>query len=312
MTRSLPLKAMQAFEASARLGSFTRAAEELHVTSSALSHQVKKLESHVGISLFLRKGNQLLLTDAGSAYLQELRQGFEMLGRAHRQLQRSASQRAVRIATLPLFAVRWLMPRIAGFYALHPDAEVQLRTSYAVGDLNDGDDHLAVRWGRGAWPDGHSQPLFQDVIVAVCSPRWKLEAATTGHVDWTKIPRIQNSATRDDWALWVASIGMKRLPRSKELVCTDPLSAIQAAIDGLGVALTPFSTVSSALDGGELALASPHKVSTQETYHLVVQTTRPSTPERDAFADWIMVAGRAHGQQFPPLTHSFAGPVRTR
>jgi LysR family transcriptional regulator, glycine cleavage system transcriptional activator len=263
-----PLGALRSFEAAARLLSFKAAAAELHVTPTAISHQIKLLEEQLALKLFERHARQVTLTAAGQQLLPFVRQGFEALTRGVEALRPQA--RAITISATMAFTARWLVPRVASFrgeQALH-----FLATDHAL-DLAAGAADIAVRYGRPPWPGLRDELLLRDRFVVLASPKLKLRKPadltrqTLIHFTWTKL--------RPDtpvWPLWFARAGLE-LHAKNELHFSDETHAIQAAIAGQGVALLSEVVVADELRTG--ALVQPFGPSlASESYHLVY-------PERD-------------------------------
>lgn len=168
-----PLTALRCFEAVARLGGVTLAARELHVTHSAVSQQIKLLEELMGLALFVREGRGLRLTDEGRLYSLDIRAALRGIAQATQLAQGRPQDSELVIATLPSFALHWLLPRLDGFRALHPNYRLRLQTSLAVQDLRSGLVDIGIRMGQGHWPDMEKQALFEDELMVVCSPRFR-------------------------------------------------------------------------------------------------------------------------------------------
>ena len=163
-----PLTALRCFEAVARLGGVTLAARELHVTHSAVSQQIKRLEELMGLALFVREGRGLRLTDEGRLYSLDIRAALRGIAQATQLAQGRPQDSELVIATLPSFALHWLLPRLDGFRALHPNYRLRLQTSLAVQDLRSGLVDIGIRMGQGHWPDMEKQALFEDDHQSDC------------------------------------------------------------------------------------------------------------------------------------------------
>ena len=173
MQGSLPLNGLKAFEAAARHLSFTRAADELHVTQAAVSHQVKTLEQRLGVKLFRRLPKSLRLTDEGQALLPELRDAFERMARAINRVTSAQSASALSVSTLTTFALTWLVSRLPRFQARHPDIEVRLNTTGRLVDFAREDVDVAVRYGDGNWPGLTIEKMFEDDLTPLCGRAYK-------------------------------------------------------------------------------------------------------------------------------------------
>lgn len=171
MDRDLPpLNALRAFEAAGRHLSLTKAAAELHVTPAAISHQVKGLEDYLGVKLFRRAGNSLLLSDAGQACLPRLSEGFDRLAEAIERLKEHDARGPVHVSVAPAFASKWLVPRLERFDAAHPDVDVRISASLEVVDLDREGFDAAIRLGRGSYPGHDVHELFPESVVPMCRP----------------------------------------------------------------------------------------------------------------------------------------------
>jgi len=165
-----PLNSLRAFDAAARHLSFTRAAEELHVTQAAVSHQIRSLEEYLGVSLFTRLSRSLELTPEGARYHPGVRMGFESLERATEELEHTDSKGRLMISTMPSFAARWLVPRMGRFHAQHPEIDLLISPSSVLVDFNREPVDVAIRYTRTP-PDGyHSTKLMTDAVIPVCAP----------------------------------------------------------------------------------------------------------------------------------------------
>jgi LysR family transcriptional regulator, glycine cleavage system transcriptional activator len=175
MTQRLPpLSSLRAFEAAARLESFSLAADEIHVTHGAVSHQVKALEEFLDVTLFRRESRRVALTDDGRYFAERVRSALNQISDAAGSLKRRAQPNRLTISVLPSFASRWLMPRIGRFMALHPGLEVQVEATASLANFaRDGVD-VAIRFGRGPWPSVHAEWFMDDAYLMVCSPKtWR-------------------------------------------------------------------------------------------------------------------------------------------
>lgn len=281
--RKLPsLNALRAFEASARHCSFTLAAQELHVTQGAVSHQIKALEEELGLALFERQPNQLQLTRAGQQYLDAVRDAFDRIERATGELHLPAGQQRLCISTSPNFAAKWLGPRLGEFAARHPDLELRLEQSEERANfIRDGID-LAVRYGVGPWPGLECLRLGDEFLLPVCAP--SLAAPTTPE-ELAALPLLHVDG-RDAWSGWFAAQGRPAQPAGG-IVFSHEGAAIDAAIAGQGVALARASLVSRALLQGLLVAPLPLSAALAEAYWLVWPPARAGDPKLGMFADWL-------------------------
>ena len=167
-----PMQALRAFEAAASTGSLTRAAEALHLTHGAISHQIKALEADLGVRLVERAGRGIRLTDEGQRFANRVRTAFAELADAVREMTDHANPRQLRVSVIPSFAARWLLPRMGRFLAAHPDIDLDVRANLALADFHREDTDVAIRYGFGDWPGLVAEHLFDEIFFPVCSPRY--------------------------------------------------------------------------------------------------------------------------------------------
>lgn len=298
------LNGLRAFEAAARLHSVSAAAAELHVTASAVSHQIRRLEERLGIQLFIRDAKQPGLTVEGEKYFRDISDAFERLNGATARLL-ATHERAVTVTTIPVFAIKWLVPRLAAFHARHPQVEVRVGTSYRLTDLNAGDSDLAIRWGDGNWPHVRSEKLLEDSVQPVCSPKLIGRRRLSDPMDVYRHPLIHMAFARDDWALWSAAQGLRPPPATaKHLRFNDPSSALQAAIDGLGFALGPMSIVHDDISSGRLITPLHTPIGLREAYYLVEPERGRPNSNVALFRTWLLEASKAFSKTIRPATYT--------
>ncbi len=258
LPRLPPLNAVRAFAAAARHLSFTRAALELHVTHSAISRQIKALEAHLGVDLFERKTRQVLLTVAGHQFQAQIEPALLQIGAAAQSLRSGAPSLAVRVNVRPTFAVRWLIPRLPGFVAKHPDIEPQVITSTLapVDALEEFD--LAIRRSTQGWPAGMQiHPFLDDEVLVVGSPALFARLPVTAPDSLAQHVLLLSKSRSKDWENWKKQA---RTPRLKPASCLqfDHLHfVLQAAVDGLGFALAPVSLIAHDMAAGRLTSPLP-------------------------------------------------------
>lgn len=288
MHRLPPLNALRAFEAAARHGSFTLAADELCVTPGAVSRQIKALEDHFGVALFTRLHRLVTLTEAGARYFALVAGPIADLGRAGEVLRRESGRRQIRLDCLPTLAMHWLLPRLEAFRTAHPGLEVSLQTSMGPVDLAQ-DFHLSIRRDPGHFSGLPATPLMTEWCLPVCSPAYardhglntpdRLSAATILHI----------RAREDLWPSWCGAHGIAPAQLGQRLVVDHTFVAMQAAEDGLGVAVLPLLFARRPLQAGRLMAPLPGTEAVSGTYYLL------SRPGRDAepLAQWLMQECRA-------------------
>jgi LysR family transcriptional regulator of beta-lactamase len=282
MDRSqLPLNGLRAFEASARRLSFTDAAQELCVTQAAVSHQVKRLEARLGVSLFTRLPRGLVLTDEGQALLPTVTESFESLGRALRRFEDEAIQDVVSVSAVGTFAVRWLLPRLPQFKDQHPAIDLRVLTNTNAIDFAADAVDFAILFGEGDWPGLAGEPIFEALLTPLCSPQ--IAAGLKTPADLARAPLLRCHRT-GDWPAWFKAAGATP-PRPSGPVFDSLGHMAQAALQGAGVALGPAAMFREEIRTGQLVQpfeATAHTAS----YWLVRPKSRPLTGAMRTFADW--------------------------
>lgn len=287
MRRLPPLAALRAFEAAARHSSFKRAAEELHVTPTAISHQIRQLEQTIGAQLFERRTRQVVLTPEGHVLLPVLTDGFDSFARTTAGLTRKSGRTTVTLSATPAFAAKWLVPRIAGFRKTRPDIDLTLLATLDVVDVKSGVADLALRYGRGSYPDLIAESLTVDRFAPVASPRLRLKkpsdlrSATLIHSDWRR-----SDPKNPTWRHWLKIAGLDGIDPRAGLRFSDETHAIQAAVAGNGVALHSLLLVQEELATGTLAIPFGPEIE-GFALHLVRGPDRPLTEPIQAVQAWL-------------------------
>lgn len=281
-----PLNPARAFEATGRLLSITKAANELAVTPAAVSRQVRALEDYLGVDLFERVKGRLELTAAGASYLAELMPLFSALRDATTGIRSSGRRAAVlKIRSPATFAVRWLIPRLANFHRLHADIEVQLTTSPAPLNFAREAIDAGIQLGDGTWPGVNVQRLMRNVLVPVVAP-----SCPINHDGQLRCETLLHSLARpEDWNLWLKAAGMPLNPRRREMRYETSLLAYQAAIEGHGVAIAQEALVLPELANGTLIAPFSFRLDRGEhTYYFAWPETRRASPALETFRDWLV------------------------
>lgn len=247
-----PLNPLHAFEVVARLGSFTRAAEEMQVTQSAVSRQVAVLEAYAKRRLFLRDRGGLTLTPDGEAYRREIAPAFALMASATEQLLSQSASQVLRVRTYTTFATRWLLPRLTRFQDQHPAIDVQLSTGIAAVDFRREKVDLAIQFGAGNWPGLDQRELVRDVIQPVCSPRLLRRRNAPRRIeDLARATLLHTKYRRNDWADWLRAYDGPEIAGAG-MVLPGSLLAYQAAMEGLGIAMGQIALLRHELATGML------------------------------------------------------------
>jgi LysR family glycine cleavage system transcriptional activator len=288
MRRLPPLSAVRAFEAAARQLSFNRAAEELHVTPSAISHQIRSLEEFLGIDLFRRDGRQLLLTDKGERYLAAVREALSLISAATEQVTAAKAAGVLTLSVAPGFATPWLVPRLAGFQLEHPAIEVRLDTALDLVDFARSDVDAAIRSGRGRWPGLRSHRLLADELVPVASPALRDGKTWKQPEDLRDATLLHVLARMGQWRSWFNAVGVPGVDADRgPKFHTSPL-ALEAAMAGQGVAIADRRLVAEHLASGRLVVVFDITLPSDSAYYLVYPEERADNPRITVFRDWLL------------------------
>ena len=289
MLRRLPqLNALKAFEAAARHESFTRAAEELCVTQGAVSHQVKALEVELGVKLFNRERQRLVITEAGREYLIVLRDALDRIAVGTERLLQRQSSGVLTVSTSPDFAAKWLVNRLGRFAEEHPGIDLRVSATLHHVDFAREDVDLAVRHGDGNWPGMDVARLSAEHLFPVCSP--KLLAGRnrlTKPADVLKFPLI-HADDRKDWARWLEAVGVDGAKLSHGPVLNRVSMVIDAAIDGQGIALARTTLAASDLISGRLVRPFDEELRLSKTYWVICPKATTTLPKIVMFRDWLL------------------------
>ena len=283
------LNGLRAFEAAARHLSFTRAAAELNVTQTAISHQIRRLEDQLGLPLFERRNRALALTREAQGYLPAVRAAFEDLRQATARLQRPEREDVLTVSTTASLAAKWLVSRVAAFQDAHPRIEVRITTSAHLVDFRREQIDMAVRYGRGNWPGLRAQWLMAEDIFPVCSPvLLQGEKPLRRPEDLAHHTLLHATASREDWQLWLTAAGLpKSLATRRGLSFDQSFMAIQAAMDGLGVALGRSAYVEADLAAGRLVVPFDVVLPADAGFYIVAPEETADTPKIALFRDWL-------------------------
>jgi LysR family glycine cleavage system transcriptional activator len=288
MKRVMPsMSSLQAFDAAARAGSFTAAARELNLTQGAISKQILALEDLVGAQLFHREGHRVRLTDSGRLYAREVRRALEIIMTSTLRLVTNPAGGSLELAVLPTFGTRWLMPRLGDFLARHPGIQVNLTTKTAPFDFRAANLHAAIHYGRPNWPGAECTYLMGEMVTPVCSPRFKEQHGISESADLTDLRLLHITSRPGAWKAWFGAQGIT-IGEHGGMVCEQFLTAAQAAVADLGVALLPRFLVEYELARGELVVAVDRPHRSPYGYYLAVPRDRVRATPVVAFRQWLL------------------------
>ncbi len=283
-----PLNALKAFEAAARHESFTRAAAELFVTQGAVSHQVKALEQELGLKLFNRERQRLVITEAGRDYLNVVRDAFDRIALGTERLLQRQNSGVLTVSTSPDFAAKWLVHRLGHFVEAHAEIDLRVSASLHHVDFAREEVDLAVRHGEGDWPGLDAVMLGAEQLFPVCSP--KLLSGKRGPVKLTellKFPLI-HTGDRSAWVRWLAAAGVDDKVAIHGPVLNRDAISIDAAINGQGIALTRTTLAAWDLINGRLVRPFAEALPLSKTYWIVCPKAVAAQPKIATFRDWLL------------------------
>lgn len=285
--RRLPnLAALRAFEAAARHQNFSRAAEEIHLTHGAISHQVRALEQELGVPLFMRHGKRIAITADGEQFAVALRQALEDIAAAAEQLKNRNRQQRLGVTALPSFAARWLSPRLGRFIEHYPELEVSLQSSNHLTDFAREAVDIGIRFGSGQYPGLVSEWLMGDSYYPVVSPHYH-----DGRLPRTPAELAQAHLLRCDqepWEPWFRAAGLEIEEPSGGLVFQDSSMLARAAVDGQGIALGRHAIVQSDIQSGQLIRLFDIAVPSPVSYYLVYPAQALEKPQVRVFRTWLL------------------------
>ena len=278
------MQALRAFEAAAREGSLTRAAESLHLTHGAISHQLKALEAELGVRLVERAGRGIRLTDEGERFAGRVRASLAELAAAVREVSDRANPRQLRVSVMPSFAARWLLPRIGSFLVAHPDIDLDVRANNALVDFAREDVDVAIRLGSGDYPGLTTEYLMDDVYFLACSP--KIAGGLPARpADLDRYLLLRSE--REFWQPWFAAAGLDWPEPARGPMFNDTSHMMQAAIEGQGIVLARSSLIGNDLANGVLVRVFDITVLSPHRYFLVYPPRLGGAPKLDRFRTWL-------------------------
>jgi len=289
MPRRLPaLNALKAFEAAARCESFTRAAEELCVTQGAVSHQVKALEAELGLKLFNRERQRLMITEAGRAYLVVVRDAFDRIANGTERLLQRQNAGALTVSTSPNFAAKWLVHRLSRFAEAHPNIDLRVSASLHHVDFAREDVDLAIRHGDGQFQALHVTRLCLEEVFPVCSPNLLEKGKPLRKPADLRRHTLLHVNDRQDWSRWLDAAGAVDVNVSHGPILNQASMAIDAAVDGQGVALARSALAAWDLIGGRLVRPFSLALPASFSYWIVCPKVAAKLPKIAAFTGWLL------------------------
>jgi LysR family glycine cleavage system transcriptional activator len=314
MPRSLPpLSALRTFEAAARLGSFTRAAKELHVTPAAVSHQIRGLEEYLGVTLFRRTTRRMVLTEQAIAAAENLRAAFDRIGQGVEQLRSSGRSGTLTVGATPSFAARWLASRLARFQRQHPLARLTVKTSPSPFDFDQDEMDVAIRIGRGGFEGVVSVPLFDEWVAPLASPAYLRQHPIRRPADIARATLLHDLSMRragrpQGWPEWLRVAGAPQVDAARGTRFDDAQLALLAAAAGAGIALGRLVYAVDDIAAKRLRIVLPPVMKMDIAYYLLIPESRVNLPTVLAFRKWIEGEAEAFRRSFG----KFPVPKRAR
>lgn len=294
MSRLPTLNGLQAFEATARHLSFAQAAEELNLTPSAVSYQVRTLEDRLGVELFKRLNRAILLTEEGEMLFPDLRESFARMRSAVDRLSADTPENVLVVSTGPSFAAKWLAPRLFSFMDKHPEIEVRISANLSLVDFNRDGIDVGIRFGEGHYPELETRWLIGDELAVVCSPQFLENHRLDTPQDVLSHPLIIDESLSFNpksptWEKWLLMNGVHNAGEVRGVHFNHADHAIDAAVRGTGLALARTSLSRTDMDTGLLVEPFPHlRIGTDMAFYLVMPPAAGNKPKVQAFTRWIL------------------------
>ena len=289
-----PLNSLRAFAAAARHESFVLAGKELHVSAGAISRHVKLLETYLNTALFLRQTNGVSLTTVGQKYLEKTQPLLTELAEVAQAVRATAKEEVLVISTLPVFAEKWLTPRLPSFQSQYPDIRLRF-------DFHDGGDatlssktDVMIVYSDQTPTDSQATYLFGETLVPVCSPAFrKTLPSVLSPEDVLRQTRLQDTFWPDDWNIWARAMGQDFVLQPAELSFALYNGVIQSAKSGMGIAIGHTSMIPQELETGELAAIEEFATRSPASYYLATARSKRENHNLAAFRSWVIAGSKA-------------------
>ncbi len=287
------LNALRAFEAAARLSSFSQAGNELNVSHSTISHHIKGLEQELGVKLFLRENRQVTATAEAEKLFHVLQKSFDEISAALEEFPRNQSLEPIKVTVTPSFANKWLIPHLRRFRKAHPEIEVQVKPSLKLNDFVSEKLDIGVRTGLGKWPGLSSQHLMSVTMTPLCSRSYleekggKITLDTISESTLIHADVIPGTGIESEWQEWLSTTRMSHVEPENNLSVQDPGLALLAAKDGLGIAMGYLELASVEIAKGELIQLFPTVVNHPWSYYVVTPENNIGDIRVTTFCEWL-------------------------
>ncbi|HEX2547084.1 MAG TPA: LysR substrate-binding domain-containing protein [Ramlibacter sp.] len=282
-----PLNALRVFEVTARAGSYTEAARELHLTHGAISRQIRLLEEALGQPLFRKEGQRMVATGHAKAFAREISAAFDHISDAARRYGKKASSKVIRVNAPATLAMRWLIPQLPSFRAAHPDVEVRVSTAFSNDAVLRGSFDVGIR----RIPEDKAQfevlPLFSEYATVIASPAYLQQRKLRRPADLARATWLSTESRPGDWENWLAAAGAADLRAGQMLRFDHFFVTLQAVVDGMGIGIGPFPTLASDLELGRIVTPFPQLRSKGSDYFAVVPRDSDKPRFLRDFLGWL-------------------------
>jgi LysR family glycine cleavage system transcriptional activator len=280
------MRALQVLETAARHGSFARAADELNITKSAVSHQIRGLEARLGTRLFFREHKRLLLTPAGHRLALVMGSTLGEIAEAMTAVRPAPDQQCVTVSMLPSMASTWLLPRLPRYLHQHPAVDVNIVATQHLSDPGRDGSDLAIRYGNGRWPGLQATQLLVDSLFPVCSPKFNRGRLPRAIQDLPALPLLNDLS--HPWRIWLRNFGASARAKLRLSTYTDAGLLLQAAERGIGIALGRQVLAADALAAGRLVRPIQQELPSPLRYYVVYRSGAALRPPVGKFIDWLL------------------------
>jgi len=282
-----PVHLLTIFESAARLESFKLASEELFITPSAISHQIKALEAHLGFELFQRKSRGVAINSAGKMYLHFIQQGLNAFEQGTKKVKHRYSSPSLKISCFTTLASNIIIPQIGAFQAAHPNIEIRIETGNQVADLRYDDIDLAIRIGAGEWPNVVATKITNIKVAVVASKTFLEKYDVNEFNDVNHAPLIDITMMDDIWKQWAQSVQLEKLTAKRSITFSDYDSSISAAIQGVGLALAMFPIEKTHEEHGLLIRPFNENITYPESVYAVYRKEDENRHDIQCFLSWL-------------------------
>lgn len=291
MDRLLPsLDALRIFAVAARHESFSAAAAEIHVTHGAVSQRIKQLQAELGVNLFERSGNKMLVTPEGRVLLRSVELAIGEITRGVDSIRVATTSRELTVSLLPVMASRWLIPRLSRFHQRHPRIDINIRTSLNLATFQSDGVDLAIRFGPGEWSGLRAIKLADEELFPVCSPSFNDSRLPTTPAELLKMPLLRD--TNLPWSYWFEAVGVTVRREIRGTSFTDANLLLEAAVSGQGIALARKSICAPELASGRLVRLFQQTFRTAYSHFIVYPPAKERNANVVAFRDWLLEEAR--------------------